>query len=458
MRAVVIAGVASGVGKTTIATGLMGALGTRGMRVQGFKVGPDYIDPSYHTQITGRPSRNLDSWLLPASVLRTLFARASATADVAVVEGVMGLYDGRHGREAEGSTAEVAKLLGLPVVIVVDVSRQAQSAAAVVLGFEQLDPAVRLVGVILNRAGSDAHLATVTQAIESATGLPVLGAIRRDARLVAPDRYLGLVPRFERADGRDFFERAAWAITAGVDVDRLLTLCSVSRIDEPADGSPAPPAAVPPRARLAVARDRAFGFYYADALDLLAEQGLELADFSPLADSALPTGTDGVYLGGGFPELFAAELAANRPLLRTLRGAARSGMPIYAECGGLMYLARALVDANGARHALAGLVPAEVSLHDVRLTLGYREATSAADCLLLRRGERVRGHEFHYSRLRNATTMRPVYTIEAREPAAEGHARGSLLATYLHLHLAGLPALSARFADACAGWRARRAA
>jgi cobyrinic acid a,c-diamide synthase len=454
VKAVVIAGVASGVGKTTIATGLMGALAARGLRVQGFKVGPDYIDPSYHTQVTGRPSRNLDSWLLPLPTLRALFARAAADADVAVVEGVMGLYDGRQ----QGSTAAVARLLGLPVVLVLDVSRQARSAAATALGFRLLDPAVRLVGVILNRVGSEAHRATVTEAIESAAGLPVLGALGRDAGLAVPERYLGLVPRFENPGGGEYLARGVAAVERGVDLGRLLTRCEVPPPSPPADASLFPSAPLPPRARLAVARDRAFGFYYADALDLLAAHGLELAAFSPLADPTLPDGTDGVYLGGGFPELFAADLAANRPLLRQLRRAARRGLPIYAECGGLMYLARTLTDAAGARHRLAGLVPADVSLVGARLTLGYHEATAAADSLLLQRGESVRGHEFHYSRIEPAASARPAYAIAGRVPAAEGYARDGLLASYLHLHLAGAPQLAVRFGEACAAWRAQRAA
>jgi len=458
VKAVVIAGVASGVGKTTVACGLMGALVARGLAVQGFKVGPDYIDPSYHGQVTGRPARNLDSWLLPPATLRALFARAAGRADVAVVEGVMGLYDGRHGGGDEGSTAAVAKLLGLPVVLVVDVSRQGRSAAATVLGFQRLDPVVRLVGVILNRVGSERHRETVAEAVEAATGLPVLGAVDREAGLAAPERYLGLVPCFENPSGADYFARAAAAIARGVDLDRLLARCEATATGVNGDDSPLPAPATATRARLAVARDRAFGFYYADALDLLAAEGLELAGFSPLADSALPPDADGVYLGGGFPELFAAELAANRPLLRQLRALARRGLPIYAECGGLMYLARSLVDAAGARHTLAGLVPAEVSLAGARLTLGYREATAAADSLLLRRGERVRGHEFHYSRLEPRTGQRAAYTIAGRQPPAEGHASGALLASYVHLHLAGAPHLAKRFATACAAWRARRAA
>jgi cobyrinic acid a,c-diamide synthase len=457
VRAVVIAGVASGVGKTTIATGLMGALRARDLRVQGFKVGPDYVDPSYHTQVTGRPSRNLDSWLLPPATLRALFARAAATADVSVVEGVMGLYDGRHGGEA-GSTAEVAKLLGLPVVLVVDVSRQARSAAATMLGFRQLDPAVRLVGVILNRVGSPAHRTTVTEAVETATGLPVLGALGRDPGLVVSERYLGLVPRFESSAGAEYFARATAAVAEAVSLNRLLALSEMSALNAPSDSLLAPPTAPAARARLAVARDRAFGFYYADALDLLAARGLELAEFSPLADAALPADTAGVYLGGGFPELFAAELAANRSLLLDLRAGARRGLPIYAECGGLMYLARTLTDAGGTRHQMAGLVPADVSLLDARLTLGYREAAVVADSCLARRGEQVRGHEFHYSRTEPAAAVRPAYAVAGREPPAEGYARGGLLASYVHLHLSGAPHMAARFADACAAWRARRAA
>jgi cobyrinic acid a,c-diamide synthase len=453
MKALVVAGVASGVGKTTVATGLMGALVARGLCVQGFKVGPDYIDPSYHAQVTGRPSRNLDSWLLPARTLRALFGRAAGTADVAVVEGVMGLYDGRHGGGEEASTAAVAKLLGLPVVLVVDASHQARSAAATVLGFRAFDPGVRLVGVILNRVGSEAHRATVTEAIEGGAGLPVLGTLYREDDLRLPERYLGLVPTAEGGISADYFRRAAAAVADYVDLDRLLRLAEADAAPGPA-WSPFPRKPVPPRACLAVARDRAFGFYYADALDLLAAHGLEVREFSPLADSSLPPETAGVYLGGGFPELFAAELAANRPLLRQLRALARQGLPIYAECGGLMYLARAIVDAAGRRHPLLGLVPGDVTLQGARLSLGYREVVAARDTLLLRAGERARGHEFHYSRFLPMRGEAPAYQVAGRQPSAEGCARGNLLASYVHLHCAGQPRLAQRFAAACAAWRA----
>jgi cobyrinic acid a,c-diamide synthase len=458
MQAIVIAGTASGVGKTTIATGLMGALVARGLRVQGFKVGPDYVDPTYHTQVTGRSSRNLDTWLLPAPTLRAVFGRGCASADVAVVEGVMGLYDGRHGAGDEASTAAVAKLLGLPVVLVVDAARQARSAAATVLGFREFDPDVRLVGVILNRIGSDAHLATIREAVESTTGLPVLGALRRDSALGLPERYLGLVPRFEDSGTAEFFRRAASAVDGAVDIPRLVNLAEVGTVDSGDVRSPyaAPPAQ--PRARLAVARDRAFGFYYADALDLLIHLGLDIVEFSPLDDAALPAHCHGAYLGGGFPELFGAKLAANIPLIRDLRAAARDGLPIYAECGGLMYLARAVTDADGRRHALAGLIPAEVTLTDARLTLGYRTAVAVRDSLLLRCGESVQGHEFHYSRITANRSVPSAYTVAGRSPGREGYARGNLLASYLHLHLAGAPAIAARLVEACAARRAARAA
>jgi len=455
MNGLVIAGVASGVGKTTIATGLMGALVARGLRVQGFKVGPDYIDPGYHARATGRPSRNLDSWLLPPQTLRALFARAAATADVAVIEGVMGLYDGRLGAGDAASTAEVARLLGLPVVLVVDASRQGRSAAATVLGFRAFDPALRLVGVILNRVGSAAHQAALTQAIEERAGLPVLGALPREADLHLPERYLGLVPPAEGGVDEGYFVRAADAVGRAVDLPRLLRLAAPGAT-APAE-SPFPAAPIPPRAVLAVARDRAFGFYYVDALDLLAAQGLEVREFSPLADAALPPGTSGVYLGGGFPERFAAELAANRPLLGELRALARRGLPIYAECGGLMYLTRAIVDADGRRHPLLGLVPGEVSLQGARLSLGYRELVAARDSLLFRAGEPARGHEFHYSRGALARGAPAAYRVAGRQPPAEGYARGGLLASYVHLHFAGTPLLAQRFAAACAAWRAEAA-
>jgi cobyrinic acid a,c-diamide synthase len=312
--------------------------------------------------------------------------------------------------------------------------------------------------VILNRVGSDSHLATVRDAVESTTGLPILGALRRDPGLGLPERYLGLVPRFEESGANEFFGRAASAVERTVDLSRLLRLAesaTVGRGDAP-DPFAAPP--TPPRACLAVARDRAFGFYYADALDLLTHLGLDIVEFSPLDARALPVDCDGVYFGGGFPELFASDLAANTTLIRDLRAAARGGLPIYAECGGLMYLARGVTDVAGRRHALAGLIPAEVTLADARLTLGYRAAVAMRDSLLVRGGESARAHEFHYSRLVFSRGSPSAYTVTGRSPEREGYARGNLLASYLHLHLAGMPHSAARLVAACEAWRATRAA
>jgi cobyrinic acid a,c-diamide synthase len=458
MKAFVVAGTASGVGKTTIATGLMAALRTRGLRVQGFKVGPDYIDPQFHTLATGRSSRNLDSWLVPTPTLRALFRRALRDAQVAVIEGVMGLYDGRHGGGEEGSTAEVAKLLALPVVLVVDASRQARSAAAQVLGFRAFDPDLRILGVVLNRVGSTAHRDTLIDAIESRTGLPVLGAIPRAAHLVLPERYLGLIPPSETPVRHDFAASAAETVARWVNLDALLQLADYVSPPPAREVSPFPLTPARCHGAIGVARDRAFGFYYADALELLEAAGLELREFSPLADPSLPPGVDGLYIGGGFPERFASDLAANHSLLRDLRHTARRGLPIYAECGGYMYLTRAIVDEAGQRHPMAGLIPTAVSLLDARLSLGYRPATAARDSLLWRAGEPIRAHEFHYSRCLPTRRPPPAYCVQGRDPQSEGMARGNLLASYLHVHLACTPEAPRRFAAACAKWRASVAA
>jgi cobyrinic acid a,c-diamide synthase len=451
VRAIVVAGPHSGVGKTTVATGLMAALARRGLRVQGFKVGPDYIDPTYHTLACGRPSRNLDRWLTDADGLAELFGRAAARADVCVVEGVMGLFDGRLGPTEQASTAEVAKLLGAPVVLVLDAARMARSAAALAWGFARFDPALRVAGVILNNLGSERHRAAVAPSVEQEAGLPVLGALRRDPALQLPERHLGLVPATEGALVDSFLDAVTAAVEQGCDLPRILRLAETAA--QPArPGAPSlfPPAPQPPRARLALARDRAFSFYYQDSLDLLEAWGMELVPFSPLADEALPD-CDGVYLGGGFPELSAADLAANAPMLASVRQAAARGLPVYAECGGLMYLGRALRDPEGREHAMVGLAPFVTSMGAPRVTVGYRELRARADGPILRRGERVPGHEFHWSMLHSgADAAHASYDVLDQPGRLEGYQRGSLLASYIHLHLGSRPGLAARLVDACA--------
>lgn len=442
MAGFLVAGVASGVGKTTITVGLIAALRRRGLRVQPFKVGPDYIDPTYHTRAAGGvPGRNLDRWLLSAASTRTLYARAASGADVSVVEGVMGLFDGRLEGEGFASSAHLARELGLPVILVVDAGKLSWSAGALVLGYRDFDPSVDLAGVILNRVGGPRHATELVAAIEGRTGVPVLGCLEKDGGLVAPERYLGLVPVPEGPDLDAYFQRAESAVTRGVDLDRVSRIADRHRLpaapeDAEADVGPLfPTEPVVPRAVIAYARDAAFSFYYQDSLDLLHAWGAHLVPFSPLADSGLPPDTAGVYLGGGFPELFARELAENAPLLDALRAAGRQGLPIYAECGGLMLLGQSLVDQAGRRFDLAGLLPARSTLAHQRLTMGYREAQPVADSFLLERGEAVRAHEFHWSTLEaEPGPGDAAYIVAGRESPLEGFRSQNVLASYLHLH------------------------
>lgn len=453
-RAFVVAGVSSGVGKTTVAAGLLGALRRRGRRVQGYKVGPDYIDPTYHTLVGGRPCRNLDSWMLPLPTLLELFQRSAAGVDIAVVEGVMGLFDGRTGQNEEGSTGEVAKALGLPVLLVVDVGKMARSAAAMVQGYQTFDPDLRLAGVVLNQVGSERHREAVVEAIRQATGLPVLGWLPKRDDLRLPERHLGLVPTAEAPVQADFFDRLTAQVEASFDLDAIERLADVQTPPAPPT-STFPPEPVPRRARIGVAMDKAFGFYYQDSLDLLAAWGAEVVPFSPLADTALPERLDGLYFGGGFPELFGAELAANRRLRRQVRAAAAAGTPVYAECGGLMYLCRAIVDFEGRSHPMVGLLPARSRMQRQRLRMGYATLRARRDTPLLRRGEEVRAHEFHWSLLdRDLPAETAAYAVADQGERPEGFAAGSLLASYMHVHFAARADLAPRFVEACAAWRA----
>jgi cobyrinic acid a,c-diamide synthase len=438
MKGVLIAGVSSGVGKTTVTIGLIAALRRRrGLRVQPFKVGPDYIDTSYHTQAAGGvASRNLDLWLLPADTMRMLFSRASRTADIAIVEGVMGLYDGRLGGEGLASAAHVAKALDLPVVLVVDAGKLSWSAGALVLGYRSFDPDVRLAGVILNRVGGPRHVAELKESIEQRAGIPVLGWLPTQPELAVPERYLGLVPTTEGPGWQAFVEAAETAVASHVDLSRLLALAtgSTPRIVED-DLFPSQPIA--PSVAIAVARDQAFSFYYQDGLDLLEAWGAELVPFSPLADSVLPADASAVYIGGGFPELFASDLARNDSMLASLRAAHARGLPIYAECGGLMLLGRSLVDAQGQRHVMAGIVPMDSTLAGTRLTIGYRDVHAARDTLLFDRGQTVRAHEFHWSSVQQEIAEdEAAYLVDDRQPRAEGFSSGETLASYLHVHFA----------------------
>ncbi len=446
----VIAGTQSGVGKTTITVGLIAALRQRGLSVQPFKVGPDYIDPSYHALAAGRPCRNLDTWMVPPERVRDLFHRAAGTSDIAVIEGVMGLYDGSEYDGACGSTAEVAKLLDAPVVLVLDAGKMARSAGALALGYQRYDEDLRLAGFILNRVAGESHGQGVTLAVERATGLPVLGCLPREGQLQIPERHLGLIPTAEPGRWEEFTRVAGAAVARHLDLEHLLALV---RSDELASE------VIPPVTRrvhqtvIALARDEAFHFTYEDNLDLLREAGAEIRCFSPLQDEALPPGTAGVILSGGFPEVHAGRLSANRAMHAALRAAHQQGQPICAECGGLMYLTEAIRDHQGHSHPMVGLLPGR-SVMSGRLTLGYRVARSAGPSWFLGEGETVRGHEFHYSSWEGRPQdLPPAYFLLPRsgigEARPEGARLGNLWASYVHVHFGAKPELAGRFVEVC---------
>ncbi|WP_342481417.1 cobyrinate a,c-diamide synthase [Paenibacillus sp. FSL L8-0340] len=566
---ILVAGTGSGSGKTTVTLGLMRAFARQGLNVQGFKCGPDYIDPAYHAAVTGRSPRNLDSWMTSGEYLLEYFLRSSAEADLSVIEGVMGLYDGKEATGLTGSTAEIAILTDSPVLLVLDVRSMGRSAAAIVLGFQQLEPRVRIAAVIVNRCGSASHYQTVKAAIEAACGIPVLGWLLRDSGLDIPERHLGLLPAVERGELEPLFDRAADLLAEGTNLPALLQLAGAApplrhplllpeislaeippfgnpsqggtsaedypaaasgclredqpagiaetglptnpapdlhlsggvvgergaaseRPDQPTTGSeskagshavspnshlPIPPSLasasheppvhpIPPslepagyRPFLAVARDAAFNFYYTDNLELLIRAGARLTEFSPLRGEGIPPDADGIYIGGGFPEEFASVIAGNKAFLNGIRSAAADGMPLYAECGGYMVLARSLTDRSGNLHEMAGIIPAHTVMQERRAALGYREVTAIRDCLLLLQGETLRGHEFHYSVMSydHGEPRNFAYESKGRGGSQpEGYVSGNVMAAYAHIHLASYLPAAARFVAACRAYHERK--
>lgn len=446
----VVAGVHSGVGKTTLTTAIMGALTRRGLKVQPFKVGPDYIDPGYHTAATGRVSRNLDAWFLGENGVREMFARSAADSDISIVEGVMGLYDGRGSGE-EGSTAHVAKILKAPVLLVLDARSMARSAAALVKGYKSFDPEVNLAGVFLNRVGSHRHFKLLQEAIEENCGVPVIGRAGRWDGLELPERHLGLLPTAEKEGVRPFIEALSERVTLELDLEPLVKLARMAPSLSLPPTRIFPPDSMPASVRLGVVMDSAFNFYYHDGLDLLSALGAEIVPCSALA-GAFPGDIDGLYIGGGFPEMFARELSENRVFIDGARAAHARGMPIYAECGGLMYLTRAVTDFQGKRYQMAGIIPGECRMQNRRAALGYVTATALRDNILVAGGQSLRGHEFHYSTLDLDPGSPGAYHLfkEGVEGyKTDGYAGNNLLASYLHIHFAGSPAAARGFIKKC---------
>jgi cobyrinic acid a,c-diamide synthase len=462
-----IAAVRSGSGKTSVATGLMGALAVDGFVVQGFKVGPDFIDPSYHSAMTGRPSRNLDTWMLSYHQVHRFFRQAAADADMAVIEGVMGLFDGLQGSSEQASSAEVAKLLGCPVILVLDVHAQARSAVVEYLGCQALDPDLNLAGVILNRVQGESHTQMLQDSFRQAGNIPVLGAIVADSLPHFSERHLGLIPIPERRQAGPELQSLAAAVARQVDLPAIIEVarsapenyranlnerfCSGQRRLTEWDFPPVLRLAERP-VRVACAWDEAFNFYYRDGLDLLSDCGVELVPFSPLHDSRLPSNVAGVLIGGGFPELFASELAENEKMKESLRQAHALGMPIYAECGGFMYLCRMMRDLEGGEHQMTGLVPGACLMEKHLIGMGYITAQARQDNILCQTGEVLRGHQFHYSTFVPDASDFPwafSFIKGERAPWPDGYVEGNLLASYLHFHFASRPLAAMRLAESC---------
>ena len=505
---IVIAGTQSGSGKTTLVTGLLAALRARGLSVQSYKVGPDYIDPGFHALASGRPAHNLDTWLVGEERLPALFSESAADADIAIIEGVMGLYDG--GKKGVSSTAAIAKLLGAPVLLAIDCKSMGASAAAIALGFRAYDKSVNIAGVLLNRLGSPTHEQMICAAM-TGIGMPVYGAVHRDDSLHLPERHLGLTPTTEN-EATDVVKKMGEAVGGQVDVERIVELAgtarahpqpapppmgegdrkavervtadeiidSIKRMQNYVTALPSPPRirSAPPQKgealdtsasssfnkqplRIAVAQDAAFSFYYPTSLACLERLGAELVPFSPLSDAQLPDGIAGALLGGGFPEMFAGELAANASMRESIRAAADNGLPIYAECGGYMYLMTELVDFDGQHHPMCGVFAGRAAMTKKLQMVGYVTAQLACDTILGATGTEIRGHEFHFSQEEPMDAdaadpqHRPFTFTKLRNGAQvpAGQAYKNALGSYLHLHFAGCPAAAKHFIKACKNYR-----
>ncbi|HLE35090.1 MAG TPA: cobyrinate a,c-diamide synthase [Nitrososphaerales archaeon] len=430
----VIAGVTSGVGKTSISMALMNVLREKGYKVQGFKVGPDYIDPSYHTTVTGRQSRNLDPWLMGEKGLLTSFNNASKDADFAVIEGVMGLFDGFSGSSNFASTAHIAKLLKSPVILVMDVAKAARSVAAVALGFTKFDTGIKIAGLILNNVAGEKHAKYCIDAIKQKVKVPVLGTIRRNKEFELQERHLGLVPTSERKELEKKILAVANYIKEQIDVDKVVSIArKVPLLHIKSNGI-----AKNIKATIAVALDESFNFYYADNFDTLRSLGAELKFFSPVNDESIPD-ADGLFLGGGFPEVLADRLEKNSGMLLSIKNAARNGMPIYAECGGLMYLTKSITEFDGKKHGMVDLFDVD-TIMDKKLTLSYTEAKIVDTCLVAKTSRTIRGHEFHYSKIDNVRKdTRFAYKLSKGKGingSMDGLMEYNTLASYMHLHFA----------------------
>lgn len=454
-RRVVIAGTGSGVGKTTLTIGLMSALMKKGYTVQGFKCGPDYIDPSYHTAVTGRRSRNLDSWMLSHDTVKEILKRGSTGADISIIEGVMGFYDGKSPTTNQGSTAEISMLTESPVILVVNCASMARSAAAIVQGFQCFAEGINVVGVIANQVGSEGHYKLVKTAIEQECSIPVVGYLQRETEIEIPERHLGLIPSVERGELDPFFDRLGELISETVDIEHIYELARTTLIE--IDDSPLFQKKQDPFIRIAVAKDSAFNFYYQENFELLEAHGAELVYFSPLAGEALPANVDGLYIGGGFPEEFAEELSKLEHVKTSIREAVEQGLPTLAECGGYMFLTESIQTTEGMAYPMVGIIPGEIMMQNRLAALGYREIVGAEGNFLLREGDTAKGHEFHYSTFHPKTDVRVAYQTKGmRGVQQEGYMQGNLVAGYTHIHFASCPRVVESWIQRCSEWKTKQ--
>ncbi len=441
----VIAAVQSGSGKTTITAGLLAALKKRGLDVQSYKVGPDYIDTGWHTLASGKISHNLDSWLVGEEKLKEIFIETSTCADISIIEGVMGLYDG--GRGGVSSTAEISKLINAPVILVIDAKSMGTSAAAVALGFREFDRTINFAGVILNRLGSDSHKKMIVEALDN-LGIKCFGAIKRNDEFILPERHLGLVPTAENKN-LDAIKKICAAVEEQIDVDALIDLAKKS---PPLENFPKTLNLKPKTlTKIAVAKDEAFNFYYGESLKELERRGVEIIFFSPLNDEKLPENICGLIIGGGFPEMFAARLEKNKKLRAEIFSAAENGLPIFAECGGFMYLMKNLIDFDGKSFEMCGAICGTAIMTNKLQTVGYVEAEILNDCVIGKAGEKIRAHEFHFSK-ELETSGEKIFKCKRMRTGKEyfaGVKKKNLVASYLHIHFAGCPSTAENFIDAC---------
>jgi len=434
--------------------GLARAFTHKGHTVQCYKVGPDFIDPGFHSAVTERTSRNLDGWMLGEAYCTRCFKEHAQGADIAIVEGVMGLFDGYDGKTDAGSTAQIAKWLDLPVVLVVDAGSFARSAGALVLGYEQYDPDVTIAGVIFNRVAGASHYESLRDGVVARCGVEVLGYVPRNAGWQIPERHLGLVMAHEIEKLHASVSSLSQQLEETVNLDRLYALSGKRDVSGP--GHVPPARSVSPGGKgpvIGVARDEAFCFYYEDNIDLLKQAGAQICFFSPVHDRSLPKSVHGLYLGGGYPELHAALLEKNLAMRRDIVSLCRSGAPVYAECGGFLYLLQGMIDHHNRRFEMAGFFPAEARMLPGLQRFGYVEVAAQNGCPFLLSGQRIRGHEFHYSDIsRMPDSVERCYRVtrkRSKKVLREGYCTGSVLAGYIHLHFASNPAFVENFVDAC---------